>query len=128
MLILAGGLAERLRPLTEDVPKALVPVAGRPIADHQLRWLGSQGVTDVVFAIGYLGGEIREYVGDGGRWGLGCVIATKVTPSAALQVLSVSHTRPVSSSRFLACSTGTHTSLRAFQRYGLNSKPPGQRS
>jgi NDP-sugar pyrophosphorylase family protein len=69
-VILAGGLAHRLRPLTERLPKALVPVAGRPFADHQLTWLASQGVTDVVFAIGYLGGAIREFVGTGDRWGL----------------------------------------------------------
>ena len=70
-MILAGGLAQRLRPLTERVPKALVPVAGRPFADHQLTWLASQGITDVVFAIGYLGGAIREFVGSGDSWGIG---------------------------------------------------------
>lgn len=69
-MILAGGLAQRLRPVTERVPKALVPVAGRPFADHQLAWLASQGITDVVFAIGYLGRAISEFVGAGDRWGL----------------------------------------------------------
>jgi len=69
-VILAGGLAQRLRPLTERVPKALVPVAGRPFADHQLAWLSSQGITDVVFAIGYLGRAIREFAGAGERWGV----------------------------------------------------------
>lgn len=69
-VILAGGLAQRLRPLTECVPKALVPVAGRPFADHQLSWLASQGVTDVTFAIGHLGGAIQAFVGTGYRWGI----------------------------------------------------------
>jgi MurNAc alpha-1-phosphate uridylyltransferase len=69
-VILAGGLAARLRPLTDDIPKALVPVAGRPFADHQLTWLAEQGVTEVVFAIGHLGDLIRAFVGDGQRWGL----------------------------------------------------------
>lgn len=69
-VILAGGLAQRLRPLTERVPKALVPVAGRPFADHQLAWLASQGLTDVVFAIGHLGDAIRAFVGTGERWGI----------------------------------------------------------
>jgi NDP-sugar pyrophosphorylase family protein len=67
-VILAGGLAQRLRPLTERVPKSLVPVAGRPFADHQLAWLAGQGITDVVFAIGHLGGAIREFVGSGASW------------------------------------------------------------
>ena len=69
-MILAGGLAQRLRPLTESIPKALVPVAGRPFADHQLTWLASQGITDVVFAIGYLGGAVRRFVGAGDSWGM----------------------------------------------------------
>lgn len=69
-VILAGGLAQRLRPLTNDLPKALIPVAGRPFADHQLAWLAAEGVTDVVFAIGHLGALIRGFVGDGTRWGL----------------------------------------------------------
>lgn len=69
-MILAGGRAQRLRPLTASVPKALVPVAGRPFADHQLTWLASQGITDVVFAIGYLGGAVREFVRAGDSWGI----------------------------------------------------------
>lgn len=69
-VILAGGMATRLRPLTETIPKALVPVAGRPFAEHQLRWLADQGVTDVVYLIGHLGGAIRDFAGDGSRWGL----------------------------------------------------------
>jgi MurNAc alpha-1-phosphate uridylyltransferase len=69
-VILAGGLATRMRPATETVPKALLPVAGSPFADHQLRWLAADGVTDVVFAIAHLGDRIREFVGDGSAWGL----------------------------------------------------------
>ncbi|WP_196807234.1 sugar phosphate nucleotidyltransferase [Candidatus Solirubrobacter pratensis] len=69
-MILAGGLATRMRPATETIPKALLSVAGKPFADHQLRWLASDGVTDVVFAIGHLGGLIRDFVGDGAAWGL----------------------------------------------------------
>ncbi|ADB53871.1 sugar phosphate nucleotidyltransferase [Conexibacter woesei] len=69
-VILAGGLATRLRPITEQIPKALVPVCGRPFADWQLGWLAGQGVTDVVFSIGYLGEQIVEHVGDGARTGL----------------------------------------------------------
>jgi NDP-sugar pyrophosphorylase family protein len=70
VVVLAGGLATRLRPLTANVPKALVPVAGRPFVDHQLEWLHRQGVRDVVFCIGFLGGRIREHVRDGSRFGL----------------------------------------------------------
>jgi NDP-sugar pyrophosphorylase family protein len=70
VVILAGGLATRMRPATETVPKALLPVNGRPFADIQLAWLRSLAVTDVVYSIGHLGDAIVRHVGDGGRFGL----------------------------------------------------------
>jgi MurNAc alpha-1-phosphate uridylyltransferase len=69
-VILAGGVASRLGTQAGDLPKTLVPVAGRPFADHQLTWLAEQGVTQVVYCIGYRGDQIRDYVGSGQRWGL----------------------------------------------------------
>jgi MurNAc alpha-1-phosphate uridylyltransferase len=68
--ILAGGLATRLRPITERVPKALVEIAGRPFIHHQLRLLAGQGVTRVVLCVGYLGEMVRAVVGDGSSFGL----------------------------------------------------------
>ena len=68
--ILAGGLATRLRPLTETIPKALVDVAGKPFIDWQLRYLKDQGVEQVVICAGYLGEQIQAAVGDGSAWGL----------------------------------------------------------
>jgi NDP-sugar pyrophosphorylase family protein len=68
--VLAGGLATRLHPVTEAVPKALVEVAGRPFAEHQLDWLRGQGITRVVFCVGFRGEMIREALGDGRRWSL----------------------------------------------------------
>ena len=68
--ILAGGLAARLRPLTDQIPKALVEVAGTPFVHHQLRLLAGQGVRKVVFCIGYRGEQIVEAVGDGAQFGI----------------------------------------------------------
>ena len=68
--ILAGGLATRLRPLTEKIPKALVEVAGRPFIDHQLALLRAQGYARVVLCIGHLGEMIERHVGDGTREGM----------------------------------------------------------
>jgi MurNAc alpha-1-phosphate uridylyltransferase len=70
--ILAGGLATRMRPLTESLPKALLDVNGRPFVDLQLELLSRQGVTSAVFCVGYRGEAIREYVGSGERWGISC--------------------------------------------------------
>lgn len=66
--ILAGGLATRLRPITEKIPKALVEVAGKPFVFHQMDWLQRQNVDRVVLCVGYLGEMIREQVGSGERW------------------------------------------------------------
>lgn len=68
--LLAGGLATRLRPLTETVPKAMLAVAGEPFIAHQLRLLRREGVSRVVICAGYLGEQIAAFVGDGSRFGL----------------------------------------------------------
>jgi MurNAc alpha-1-phosphate uridylyltransferase len=68
--LLAGGLATRLRPLTEKIPKSLVEVAGEPFLAHQLRLLKRQGVERVVLCLGYLGEMVQEFAGNGARFGL----------------------------------------------------------
>ncbi len=68
--ILAGGLATRLRPITTEIPKSLVEIAGEPFLAHQLRLLRSQGVRSVVLCVGYLGEYIQEFAGDGRAFGI----------------------------------------------------------
>jgi NDP-sugar pyrophosphorylase family protein len=68
--LLAGGLATRLRPITEKIPKLLVEVAGEPFFSHQLRLLKRAGLTRVVLCVGYLGEMIVERYGDGSAWGV----------------------------------------------------------
>ena len=63
--ILAGGLATRLRPITEKIPKSLVEVAGEPFLAHQLRLLHSHGIRKAVLCVGYLGEMIERDFGDG---------------------------------------------------------------
>ena len=60
-VILAGGLGTRMRPFTDTCPKTLLPVNGRPFAYHQVHWLATQGVSEVVYAIGHRGEMIRRY-------------------------------------------------------------------
>ena len=69
-VILAGGIGSRMRPTTEEMPKALLPVLDRPFADWQLELLAGQGVERVLYSIGHKGEMLREHVGDGSRWGL----------------------------------------------------------
>ncbi len=68
--ILSGGLATRLRPLTEKIPKALVEVAGQPFIDRQLKLLQRKGIRRVVLCLGHLGQQVEELVGNGAHWGL----------------------------------------------------------
>jgi len=68
--ILAGGLATRLRPITEKIPKSLVPVAGRPFLAHQLELLHARGIRRAVLCIGYLGEMIQRDFGDGRAFGI----------------------------------------------------------
>ena len=69
-VILAGGLGTRMWPRARTVPKTMLPVAGHPFAHWQLRWLADSGVTSVVYCVGYLGSQVRDYVADGAAWGL----------------------------------------------------------
>jgi NDP-sugar pyrophosphorylase family protein len=71
--LLAGGLATRMRPLTEKVPKSMLEVAGEPFIAHQLREFARQGVSRVVVCTGFLGEMIEAHVGDGARFGLSVV-------------------------------------------------------
>lgn len=68
--LLAGGLATRLRPITERIPKAMVAVAGKPFIDHQLALLARNGIARVVLCLGFLGEQVEAHVGDGARYGL----------------------------------------------------------
>jgi NDP-sugar pyrophosphorylase family protein len=68
--ILAGGLATRLRPVSERTPKSLIEVDGRPFAAHQIALLRRQGLTDIVFLVGHLGEMIQDTLGDGAGFGV----------------------------------------------------------
>jgi NDP-sugar pyrophosphorylase family protein len=68
--VLAGGLAVRMRPLTERLPKALLKVAGEPFVAHQLRLFAREGITEVKLLVGHCWEEISLFVGNGSRFGV----------------------------------------------------------
>ena len=68
--ILAGGLGTRMQSQAAGLPKALVPIGGRPFVDYQLELLAASGVQDIVFCIGYGGAALQRHVGDGAAYGL----------------------------------------------------------
>ena len=69
-MILAAGRGERLRPLTDRLPKPLVEIAGKPLIEHHIARLAAAGFQDIVINQGHLGEALRERVGEGDRWGI----------------------------------------------------------
>lgn len=70
VVILAGGLATRLRPLTDTMPKSLVEICGKPFLEYQLDFLKAGGVKDVVLCVGYQGDKIEQIFGGGRKFGV----------------------------------------------------------
>lgn len=81
VVVLCAGLGTRLKPLTDSVPKALVPIAGRPLLAYHLKAMKQAGIRRVVCVVGYLGDRIREYVGDGTSFGLKVQYASQPVPN-----------------------------------------------
>jgi len=69
-VILAGGLGKRLKPLTDKIPKALLPVAGRSILEWQIVWLRHYGFRDIILCVGYLWEEVKNKIQDGSEYGV----------------------------------------------------------
>jgi len=69
-MILAAGRGERMRPLTDSMPKPLIPVLGKPLIEYHLEKLAAAGVTQVVINHAWLGHMLEQQLGDGQRWGL----------------------------------------------------------
>ncbi|WP_394206007.1 N-acetylmuramate alpha-1-phosphate uridylyltransferase MurU [Shewanella waksmanii] len=69
-MILAAGRGERLRPLTDSIPKPLVPVHGKPLIEYHIEKLAAIGIKDIVINHAWLGDKIVDHLGDGSRWGV----------------------------------------------------------
>jgi len=78
-MILAAGRGERLRPLTDTLPKPLVSVMGKPLIEYHLEKLALMGVTEVVINQAWLGHKLPEMLGDGSRWGMHIIYSEETT-------------------------------------------------
>jgi NDP-sugar pyrophosphorylase family protein len=79
-VVLAGGKATRMRPYTDDRPKAMVEVAGTPIVEHQIRWLVDNGVKEIVVSCGYRAEILQEHLQDGAAVGAAITYAVESVP------------------------------------------------
>ena len=90
-VILAGGLGTRLRPLIPHAPKALAPVGGEPFLYHQLRWLRTNRVADVIICVGYKSEKIMEELGDGQSLGMKLVYSREESPLGTAGAIAKAH-------------------------------------
>ena len=79
-VVMAGGEGTRLRPLTSNQPKPMVPIVGKPCMEHILELLREHGFTDVVITLAFLPQAIRSHFGDGSNWGLNIEYSVEETP------------------------------------------------
>ena len=79
-ILLVGGLGTRLRPLTEDLPKPMLPLAGLPVTEHQLMMAKKAGITEIVLATSYLSEVFLPYFGDGSDFGMKITYAVEKSP------------------------------------------------
>jgi N-acetyl-alpha-D-muramate 1-phosphate uridylyltransferase len=79
-MILAAGVGERMRPLTDHTPKPLLRVAGIPLIEHHIRRLALAGLGELVINVSHLGAQVMDYCGDGGAWGVSIVYSQEDAP------------------------------------------------
>jgi MurNAc alpha-1-phosphate uridylyltransferase len=79
-MILAAGVGERMRPLTDHTPKPLLQVADMPLIEYHLRALAAAGFRELVINVSHLGEQIVDYCGDGRRWGVDIVYSREDSP------------------------------------------------
>ncbi|AWI77212.1 nucleotidyl transferase [Parazoarcus communis] len=94
MVIMAGGQGTRLRPHTENCPKPLLPVGGKPMLEHIIERAKSDGFGHFVLSIHYLGHMIEEYFGDGSRWGVSIEYLREDSPLGTAGAISLLNPRP----------------------------------
>jgi len=80
VVILAGGKGTRLRPLTNNVPKPMVPIKGKPFLQHQMEFIRGFGLKDIVLLVGYFADQIIEYFGDGSKFNLNVQYSKETEP------------------------------------------------
>ncbi|GAH68339.1 unnamed protein product, partial [marine sediment metagenome] len=79
-VILVGGEGTRMRPLTCNTAKAMLPVLNQPFLEHMIRYLRENGVDDIILSSGYLPEPIERYFGDGGRFGIKLTYVVEESP------------------------------------------------
>ena len=108
-VIMAGGEGTRLRPLTSNAPKPMLPIANRPMMEHVIRLLKKHGFDEIVVTVAFLAGAIKTYFGDGSELGVSIEYADEPVPLGTAG--SVGNARHLLNERFLVISGDALTDL-----------------
>ena len=108
-VIMAGGEGTRLRPLTSNAPKPMMPIANAPMMEHIVQLLRRHGFEEIVVTVAFMGNQIRNYFGDGSEFGVRMVYATEETPLGTAG--SVRNARDELDDRFLVISGDVLTDI-----------------
>ncbi|MGB8646069.1 MAG: nucleotidyltransferase family protein [Anaerolineae bacterium] len=108
-VILAGGLGTRLRPVLNNLPKPLAPILGKPFLEYQILTLRRHALTRLVICVSYQAEKIRDYFGDGSRWGLEIIYSVEPTPQGTAGALR--YAEPLLQDEFLVLNGDTYVDL-----------------
>jgi NDP-sugar pyrophosphorylase family protein len=117
---MAGGRGKRLHPITETIPKALVSVGDKPILEHILERMVTQGFQNFTFAINHMGEMIEDYFGDGSRWNVNIEYLREPKRLGTAGALSLMPSRPTTPFIVTNCDVLTTTSFQDMLEYHLN--------
>ena len=110
-LILAGGMGKRLRPLTDDKPKPMIPISNKPILEWQINWLKSHNIRDIVLCTGYMGNNISAYFGNGEKFDVNIEYSKEEEPLGTGGALMQSRYLLESHSNFLVMNGDVMTNI-----------------
>jgi NDP-sugar pyrophosphorylase family protein len=119
-LILAGGEGVNMRPITYEIPKPLIPIRAKPILEHQINLLKKYDVTNILLSVNYMSDRIREYFGDGKRFGVNINYITEDRPMGTAGSISLASDWITKS--FLLLNVDTLMNPNIFDMYEFHKK------
>lgn len=113
-VILAGGTGTRLRPLTDNTPKPMLPLKGKPILEHVIDHLKENGITDLIITLGYMGHQITDYFGDGSKFGVSIEYVKENQPLGTAGCLNLIRDKLTETFLLVGADNVTHLDLKKF--------------
>jgi mannose-1-phosphate guanylyltransferase len=123
-VLLVGGLGTRLRPLTNDRPKSIVPVLNRPVLEHTIAYLKQYGIVDIIITLNYMPEVIEEYFGDGKEFGVNLAYFMEMEPRGTAG--AVKNAESYLDTTFFVLNGDIFTDLNLLEMYAFHRKKKAQ--